>query len=216
MNRRTVFPLLVVIIGIMAFGSGVGMAQEKGRQGVIAQDASAKEDLGEISRQLENPLTSLWSMTFEESVLVKEGDAISGTELANTLWFQPGLPIPVGKKKDKVFIARPVFPLVTNPVLDPTVPAGVDGHETGMGDILLLSLLGPNQKSGIVWGGGATLKFPTATDDVLGEGKYQSGPAAMLFHIQKPFIRGGILLFKKLPPKDGIKFWAKWKQRIIP
>lgn len=158
------------------------VAQENGVQ------TSENMNLEEISRQLENPLTSLWSLTFEDSVLLQKGDAIAGTETANTLWFQPGLPIPFGK--DKVFIARPVFPLVTSPVLDPTEPDGVDGNKTGFGDIQLLTLVGPNRKSGWVWGAGATFKFPTASDDVLGAGKYQAGPAAMIFHIKKPLTLG--------------------------
>ena len=34
---------------------------------------------------------------------------------------------------------------------------------------------------GVVWGLGATFKFPTAEDDALGAEKWQAGPAAMLF-----------------------------------
>ena len=191
---KTIFLALISIGAVVLFSLCMApltsYAKKKGVENSTTSDASAKEDLGEISRQLENPLTSLWSLTFEDSVLLKEGDAISGTELANTLFFQPGLPIPVGEKKDKVFIARPVFPLVTNPVLDPTATDDVDGHETGFGDIQFLTLLGPNRTSGIVWGAGATFKFPTATDDVLGEGKYQAGPAAMFFRLAKPWTVG--------------------------
>ena len=189
-NFVTLIFIGAVVLFSLCMAPLTSYAKEKGVQNSTPSDASAKEDLGEISRQLENPLTSLWSLTFEDSVLLKEGDAINGTELANTLFFQPGLPIPVGEKKDKVFIARPVFPLVTNPVLDPTATDDVDGHETGFGDIQFLTLLGPNRTSGIVWGAGATFKFPTATDDVLGEGKYQAGPAAMLFRLAKPWTVG--------------------------
>lgn len=189
-NFVTLIFIGAVVLFSLCMAPLTSYAKEKGVQNSTPSDASAKEDLGEISRQLENPLTSFWSLTFEDSVLLKEGDAINGTELANTLFFQPGLPIPVGEKKDKVFIARPVFPLVTNPVLDPTATDDVDGHETGFGDIQFLTLLGPNRTSGIVWGAGATFKFPTATDDVLGEGKYQAGPAAMFFRLAKPWTVG--------------------------
>jgi hypothetical protein len=41
-----------------------------------------------------------------------------------------------------------------------------------------------------VWGAGATFKFPTASDDVLGEDKYQAGPAAMLFNMGDPWTVG--------------------------
>ncbi len=42
-------------------------------------------------------------------------------------------------------------------------------------------------------GAGATFKFPTASDDVLGQDKYQAGPAAMLFDISKPWIYGALV-----------------------
>lgn len=165
-------------------------AQEKGLETATSTDPASKQSLEEISRQMENPLTDLWSLTFENSALLTKGDAMDDTEFANALFFQPGLPIPFGKNKDMVFICRPVFPLVTSPVLDATEPDGVDGHETGFGDIQMLSLLGPNRKSGLVWGVGGTFKFPTASDDVLGQDKYQAGPAAMLFRMQKPWTVG--------------------------
>lgn len=41
-----------------------------------------EQNLDEISRQLDNPLTSLWSLTFEDKVYVKEGDAIEGSTMA--------------------------------------------------------------------------------------------------------------------------------------
>ena len=129
-------------------------------------------------------------MTLENSALLTKGDAMDDTEFANALFFQPGLPIPVGENKDMVFICRPVFPLVTNPVLDATKSDGVDGHKTGFGDIQMMTLLGPNRKSGIVWGAGGTFKFPTASDDLLGQGKYQAGPALMLFRMKKPLTLG--------------------------
>lgn len=44
-------------------------------------------DLDEVSRQLDNPLTRLWSLTFEDSFYVHRGDAIEGATPANTLFF---------------------------------------------------------------------------------------------------------------------------------
>ncbi len=121
----------------------------------FAEPASSegREDLStmsvdEVSRRLENPLTDLWSLTFQQNLALVEGDRIEGTEIQNTFFFQPALPIPLGK--DKVFIARPVFPIVTNPVLDPSQPDGVDGHKTGFGDIQMLALVGPNRRDGTV------------------------------------------------------------------
>jgi hypothetical protein len=141
----------------------------------------------EYTRQLNNPLTSLWSLVFQDNLGIKEGDRIEDSTTSNVLFFQPALPVPVGK--DLVFIARPVFPLVTSPNLN-LATGDVDGHATGFGDLQLLSMLGPSRVAGWVWGAGATLKFPTASEPELGLGKYQVGPAAMVIHIGKPWILG--------------------------
>jgi hypothetical protein len=112
---------------------------------------------------------------------------------ANQLFFQPGLPIPLGKDNEMVFIARPVFPFVSNPDLDPSASDGTSGRTSGFGDIQMLSLVGPNRKDGIVWGVGTTMKFPTASDDDLGAEKWQVGPAAMLFAIGRPWVAGALV-----------------------
>ena len=63
--------------------------------------------MDEISRTLENPLTTLWSLTLQENYSIIEGDAIEGSEWGNNLFFQPALPVPIGKNQDKVLIIRP-------------------------------------------------------------------------------------------------------------
>ena len=147
----------------------------------------------EISRQLENPLSTLWSLTLQENYTVLEGDALNRSEWKNTLFFQPAFPISWGANRDKVFIARPVFPHVSSP--DFANPTGNDDfkRESGFGDMQLLALAGPNTLSGLVWGVGATFKFPTASEDALGQGKYQAGPAIMILNIGEKWTSGAVL-----------------------
>ncbi len=152
----------------------------------------ATADLAEIDRQLNNPLTTLWSLTFQNNTSLKTGDAVDGSEYSNNLFFQPFLPFAVGSRKQAMLTLRPVFPLVTNPTFDSTDTRNSSGHDTGLGDIQLLTLAGPNNSKGLVWGAGATFIFPTATEDTLGQGKYQAGPAVMLFYMGEPWVGGFI------------------------
>lgn len=156
----------------------------------LAQDDLSQLSIDEISRRLDNPLTSLWSLTLQANYSRLKGDAIEDDETSSVNFFQPALPIPVGKDLDKIFIARPVFPYVKTPVLDPTEPDGTDGHKSGFGDIQLFTMMGPNRTDGTVWGVGATFKFPTAEYDELGQDKWQVGPAAMLFRFSKTWTLG--------------------------
>jgi hypothetical protein len=157
-----------------------------------AADAPADElDLQEISRQLDNPLSRLWSLVLQENLELNEGDLVSGTETSNVAFFQPFMPIPVGR--DKLWALRPVFPLVTVPNFDSTAEGGSTGHTTGFGDMQLFTVVGPDRTDGVVWGVGATFIFPTASSDVLGQGKYQAGPAGMLFKLGKKWTLGTLV-----------------------
>ena len=179
---------MTLVSWLPAMASGVSAEED------TVEEAHPEEmSVDEISRQLENPLSTLWSLTLQENYTVLEGDALDSSEWKNTLFFQPAFPISWGADKDKVFIARPVFPYVSSPdFLQPDGKGGFE-RESGLGDIQLLALAGPNTLSGIVWGLGATFKFPTASDDSLGQGKYQAGPAAMVLNIGENWTTGLVL-----------------------
>ena len=76
----------------------------------------ATADLGEIDRKLNNPLTSIWSLTLQNNTALNSGDAVKGTEYSNNLFFQPFMPFEIGEEKQTMLTLRPVFPIVTQPV----------------------------------------------------------------------------------------------------
>ncbi len=151
----------------------------------LAQDVDTL-DLDKLNRALDNPLSRYWSLVFQDNLNIKTGDALDKNKVANTFFFQPALPVPLGKKT--MFTARPVLPIVTNPSFDAN---GVAGKSvSGLGDIQLLSLIGPDRKSEFVWGAGLTFIFPTASSEFLGQGKYQMGPSLMLINMTKKWTLG--------------------------
>jgi hypothetical protein len=146
------------------------------------QDDLSKMTLDQISRKLENPLSRLWSLTFQENYIISTGSLVDGSATSNNFFFQPFLPFPVGN--ENMLVIRPVFPLVTQPVINLST-GEVTSHITGFGDIQLFTAFGPDKKAGNIWGVGATFVFPTATDKILGQGKFQAGPAVMYFILGK-------------------------------
>ena len=145
--------------------------------------------IDDLNRQLENPLSRFWSLIFQENLSFNTGDFIDGTQLTNVFNFQPSLPVPVGKAK--MLLVRPVFPIVTVPNLDSD--GSQDGNETGLGDMQVFSLYGPDKKDGVIWGAGLTFIFPTASSENLGNGKVAVGPAAMVLSITKNWTLGTII-----------------------
>ena len=57
----------------------------------------------------------------------------------------------------------------------------VDHHQDGLGDVEQSFLFTPKNptRSGFVWGAGPAFQFPSATDDLLGTGKWCAGPEAV-------------------------------------
>ena len=151
----------------------------------MEQDVS----IDDLNRQLENPLSRFWSLIIQENINFNSGDLVEGTHVSNVFNFQPSLPVPVGKSK--MFLIRPVFPLVTAPVFDEN--GEKTGTETGLGDMNVFSLFGPDKKDGLIWGAGLTFTFPTASSDELGSGKVQMGPALMALSITKKWTIGTIV-----------------------
>jgi hypothetical protein len=169
---------LISVLLCLGLSTGQAIATDRLEHGETDITRLSNE---EISKRLENPLTNLWSITFQENYASFEGDAVNGDRKVNTAFFQPALPVPVGEDLDKIFIARPVIPFVRRPDFTPEGNGGTSGDVAGIGDIQAVALIGPNRVDGVVWGVGATFKFPTAEDDQLGAEKWQAGPAAMLF-----------------------------------
>ena len=173
----------ILSVVVLTFAALLAGAQEVDEPGELPS-------LEEIDRQLNNPLSKTWALTLQDNIGIQEGDLVDGSTWNNLLFFQPMLPVPVSEKL--MFSGRPVFPLVTSPNVDFTT-GETDGHTTGLGDIQLLTLLGPDKADGWVWGAGATFKFPTASDPVNGQGKYQAGPAMMLLNMGRPWVYGFIV-----------------------
>ena len=75
----------------------------------------------------------------------------------------------------------------------PGNPAPVPGERAfGLGDLVHVSFFTPESSSSLIWGVGGALGLPTATDDVLGSGKWSAGPALRLTYRKGPWNLGAM------------------------
>ncbi len=84
------------------------------------------------------------------------------------------------------FVAGPVYSGVW-------IPAGVPHSRLVAEALDSLAVLLLDQGAHNIFGFGATIMLPTASDDQLGTGKYSAGPMALAFRITDEWIIGGIL-----------------------
>jgi hypothetical protein len=138
----------------------------------MADGVLAKDDSRELAKQLSNPVASLISVPFQFNY--DEGFGPNDGERV-TLNIQPVIPISLNN--DWTMISRTIMPVIWQNDI-----AGPSGEQSGLGDItqsLFFSPANPGP-AGIVWGTGPVFLVPTATDDLLGGGKWGAGPTAVV------------------------------------
>jgi hypothetical protein len=146
-----------------------------------AESEHKGESLTEINKQLSNPVTSFWSLTFQ----------FNNYNLENGHWnhnmqFQPVLPISLSK--DWNLINRPLIP-VYNSVPHPIAP-GKFRQTTSFGDLADVEMVSPGNAGPWLLALGPTFIFPTAGSQFAGQGKYQIGPAGVAGYLAEKYIAG--------------------------
>lgn len=176
-----------------------------------ALDSEGMLGLAELTAKMDNPFSDLWFVFMQNDTTIINGDLLDLYDeenlVVNSFKFQPVMPISLSEKWN--LITRPVLMVNSVPLKksvgdlvgksfdqiaqDPDLIATLQdpwGRTTGLGDMALLTLLGPSGDipppgpgNTLVWGAGATQLFPTASETVLGMGKWQAGPALMIANL---------------------------------
>jgi hypothetical protein len=124
-----------------------------------------------LAQQLSNPVANLISVPFEYNLDFGIGPANASRSLLN---IQPVIPIAL--TKDFNLITRTIFPLI---YLES--PAAGQSSASGMGDIVQSFFVSPTVLvGGWIMGAGPVLLYPSATENVLGNGKWGAGPTAVV------------------------------------
>lgn len=152
--------------------------------GIISPVLHAQEvdQAAELAKKLSNPVASLISVPMQAN-----WDFGIGPNDASrfTLNVQPVIPISLSE--DTNLIIRTIVPII-----DAESPApGVD-DAFGLGDTVQSFFFSPKEPTsgGWVLGAGPVLLWPSATDDLLGSGKWGAGPTALALRQTKGWTYG--------------------------
>jgi hypothetical protein len=152
---------------------------------VIAWGSGAQaEDAPELAHLVENPIAEVVSVPFQNNLTFGVG---ARDDPQNDLNIQPVVPFRVSE--DWNVISRTIIPVVHEPALSSAM-----GGTDGIGDISLALYLSPARTSNsLIWGVGPAFTFPTATSDVLGQGKFSAGLSAVALTIQGHWLVGALV-----------------------
>lgn len=166
---------------------------EKAQAAAEAKQAAAEEaagggiSLAEAAKKSANPVSDVWMLILQNDYTALE-QKDGGHEMRNRLSFQPVMPVPIMDGEWNL-VNRVVLNQYSSPgsgdltgTLDDIY---TDDRANGLGDTVFMSLAAPNRDDGWIWGFGPTMIAPTATEDSLGQEKWQVGPAGLVVHLGK-------------------------------
>jgi hypothetical protein len=189
--RLSVIALVIMLAAVTTALAQAALENNQSKSNSPESSAQGdRQDLEELSKQLNNPVTSVWNITTQSNMYFYKGNLSPAYRGQFVFNFQPVLPIPL--TKNWTLIPRPVIPILSNPYIGGVNSATgfLDWSRTGsFGDIALVTLLSPNIP-GVILGFGPTFIFPTAPTHDLGQGKFQMGPSVALGFISKNWVGG--------------------------
>lgn len=181
MNPSSKFRAFVeglICVGLLLFGAGTALAQEKSAD--------------EVAKSLANPNTPLATLNFENGFTWYKGD-LPGADRQTSyhLLFQPVLPFSLDSQGTTLFW-RPAVPfLFDQPIFDATRSDFRDAT-FGIGDIGFDLAIGRTEKSGFLWAFGGLFTLPTATNSDFAGKQFRAGPEMILGQFMK---KGVVAIF---------------------
>ncbi len=170
---RGFFAPLMVFFLLAAVSAQAAEPQQSSKQ------EPSEEDL---AKQTQNPVADLISVPLQNNFNFGTGSKNRTVYVGN---IQPVIPIKLGD--DWNLITRTIMPIINQPSLFPGTSSA-----TGLGDINPTFFFSPAKSGELIWGVGPTFTLPTATDSLLGAGKFSMGPAGVVLTMQGHWVFGAL------------------------
>lgn len=143
------------------------------------------ESDADLAQKLTNPIASLITipiqMNFDNDIGVND----QGSKITTNI--QPVIPFEINQ--DWNLITRTIMPVIYQDEIFPGT-----GSQFGLGDINMSLFFSPKKPtdSGIIWGVGPVLLFPSATDSLIGSKKWAAGPGVVALTMRGSWTIGGL------------------------
>jgi len=165
---------------LLTQGQNPSAPQQKVAAGADSGDEAQAEAL---QKAVQNPVASLISVPLQNNTNFGVGPYDRTQDVLNV---QPVIPVHLSENWN--LINRIIQPIVWQPY-----PNQTTGGEYGLGDMNPSFFLSPAKPGKLIWGAGPAIVIPTATNDVLGQGKLSLGPSVVLL-AQPPHWTLGVLV----------------------
>lgn len=175
---RIILGSLLLICPAIAQQSAPSQQSAEAKAADMQPDATA-----ELQKAVQNPVANLISVPIQNNSNFGVGPYDRTQDVLN---IQPVIPMPISKKW--MLINRIIQPIVWQPYPDANT-----GGEYGFGDMSPTFFLSPSKAGKLIWGAGPAFAVPTATNDILGQGKLSMGPSVVALVQPKPWTIGALV-----------------------
>ena len=162
--KKSIFDRVARLVLLVSLAGGLTLAQQ-GPSTAPPAGASTED----LQKATQNPVASLISVPIQDNINLGVGPY---NRTQNVLNIQPVIPTKLNDNWN--LIIRVIQPIVWQPY--PTQPTG---GEYGLGDMNPTLFLSPGKPGKVIWGVGPAFVIPTATNQILGQGKFSLGPSVV-------------------------------------
>jgi hypothetical protein len=148
-----------------------------GTQVATEQTPAASQNTDALRKAAQNPIASLISVPVQNNDNFGIGP---DDRIQDVLNVQPVIPVRLSANVN--LISRIITPIVYQPTISvPLSPTGAPVNQGvyGFGDLNPTFFLAPSKASKLIWGAGPAIVIPTATSQLLGQGKWSIGPSVV-------------------------------------
>ncbi len=158
-------------------------AQDQNAQPAASQLNSTEAADEALLKAVQNPVADLISVPIQNNI--NPGIAPYG-RVQNVVSLQPVIPLTLSE--NWLLVTRVIQPILWQPYADQK-----SGGVFGLGDMNPTFFLAPKNPGALIWGAGPAVVIPTATSQLLGQGKLSLGPSAVVLAQPGPWTIGALV-----------------------
>ncbi len=145
-----------------------------------AESVSVGDSSADLAKKLSNPIAALISVPLQNNLLYNVGPGDGFRETTN---IQPVIPFELNEHWN--LISRTVLPVTYQEGIFPG-----SGSQFGLGDTVQSLFFSPKSADPFIWGVGPAFLLPTASEELLGGGKWGAGPTGVILKQSGPWTYG--------------------------
>jgi len=159
---------VTLLFSLSSWAQNAPAAASTAQPSPTTEDAAAAAE-AKLEKDVQNPVSELITLPLQNNTNFEYGPY---DRTQNVLDIQPV--IPINLNEHWMLKSRTILPVSWQPYANQN-----SGGEFGLGDTTQTFFLAPRGDRKLIWGIGPALVIPTATNNLLGQGKFSMGPSVL-------------------------------------